>query len=92
MLIFELNFRNKTLLFAYLDVERHVTWYRRLLQLSLPEPRELQINPRNCVGTVLSLNGHRKYFCMFHAKHPESTRGTKVIDSFLLLSLRIWTL
>lgn len=65
-------------MFAFLDVERHVTWYRRLLELSLPEPRELQINPRNCVGTVLSLNGHRKYFCMFHAKHPESNRGTKV--------------
>lgn len=65
-------------MFAFLDVERHVLWYKRLLQLSLPEPRELQINPRNCVGTVLSLNGHRKYFCMFHAKHPETTKGSKV--------------
>lgn len=52
-------------------VERGLSWYKELLQLSLAEERELKINPRNCVGTVLSLNGHRKYFCMFHAKHTE---------------------
>ena len=34
----------------------------------------LKINPKNCIGTVLSLNGHRRYFCMYHAKHPEATR------------------
>ena len=26
------------------------------------------------LGTVLSLNGHRRYFCMYHAKHPEAAR------------------
>ena len=26
------------------------------------------------LGTVLSLNGHRRYFCMYHAKHPEASR------------------
>lgn len=69
--------KNKTLFFAHLLLERNLDWYRKLLQQSLPEQRELRINARNCVGTVLSLNGHRKYFCMFHAKHPESTRGNK---------------
>lgn len=68
-------YRNKTLMFAHLSLERGLDWYKRLLTLSLPEPRELNINPRNCIGTVLSLNGHRKYFCMYHAKHPESGRG-----------------
>lgn len=58
-------------------IERGLTWYKELLELSLPEERDLKINPRNCVGTVLSLNGHRKYFCMFHAKHTES-KGKKV--------------
>ncbi|KAJ1527591.1 hypothetical protein ONE63_007554 [Megalurothrips usitatus] len=67
--------KNKTLMFAHLSLERGLEWYKRLLTLSLPEPRELNINPRNCIGTVLSLNGHRKYFCMYHAKHPECTRG-----------------
>ncbi|XP_969135.2 dnaJ homolog subfamily C member 16 isoform X1 [Tribolium castaneum] len=63
--------KNKTLMFSYMYIERGLSWYKELLQLSLPEERELNINPRNCVGTVLSLNGHRKYFCMFHAKHTE---------------------
>lgn len=58
-------------MFSFMYIERGLTWYKELLQLSLPEERELNINPRNCVGTVLSLNGHRKYFCMFHAKHTE---------------------
>ncbi|XP_060523607.1 dnaJ homolog subfamily C member 16 [Cylas formicarius] len=64
--------RNKTLMFAYMCIERGLAWYAELLQLSLGEERELKINPRNCVGTVLALNGHRKYFCVFHAKHTES--------------------
>lgn len=59
-------------------IEKGQTWYAELLRLSLSESRDLQINPRNCIGTVLALNGHRKYFCMYHAKHPESVRGAKV--------------
>ena len=49
-------------------------WYKKILNLTLPEPREININPKNCIGTVLSLNGHRRYFCMYHAKHPEGSR------------------
>ncbi|KAB0795064.1 hypothetical protein PPYR_11903 [Photinus pyralis] len=66
--------KNKTLMFAYMYVERGLTWYKDLLQLSLSEERDLNINPRNCVGTVLAVNGYRKYFCMFHAKHAESSK------------------
>ncbi|KAJ3642615.1 hypothetical protein Zmor_025378 [Zophobas morio] len=69
--------KNKTLMFSYMYIERGLSWYKELLQLSLPEERELNINPRNCVGTVLSLNGHRKYFCMFHAKHTERKSKSK---------------
>ncbi|XP_065351702.1 dnaJ homolog subfamily C member 16 isoform X2 [Cloeon dipterum] len=67
--------KNKTLMFGYLNLEKGLEWYKRLLMLSLPEPRDLNINPKNCIGTVISLNGHRKYFCMYHAKHPESMKG-----------------
>ena len=49
-------------------------WYKKILNLTLPEPRDININPKNCIGTVLSLNGHRRYFCMYHAKHPEGNR------------------
>lgn len=71
--------RNKTLMFAIMLIEKSgLNWYSELLRLSMTESRDLQINPRNCIGTVLALNGHRKYFCMYHAKHPETSRGTKV--------------
>ncbi|KAJ8983813.1 hypothetical protein NQ317_008939 [Molorchus minor] len=66
--------KNKTLMFSYMYIERGLNWYKELLQMSLPEERELNINPRNCVGTVLSLNGHRKYFCVFHVKHTEKKK------------------
>ncbi|CAG2065462.1 unnamed protein product, partial [Timema podura] len=71
--------KNKTLMFGHMSLERGLDWYKTLLTMSLPEPRDLKINPRNCIGTVLSLNGHRKYFCMYHAKHPEciKTKGSK---------------
>lgn len=70
--------RTKTLIFGHMLIEKGFSWYSELLRLSLCESKNLQINPRNCVGTVLALNGHRKYFCMYHAKHPESDRGAKV--------------
>jgi len=54
----------------HVDRPGGLSWYKQLLQLSLTEPKTLNINPRNCVGTVLSLNGHRKYFCVFHATMP----------------------
>lgn len=65
-------------MFAYMHIEKGLSWYSELLRLSLTESRDLNINPRNCIGTVIALNGHRKYFCMYHAKHPETTRGKKV--------------
>lgn len=58
-------------MFSFLMVEKNLDWYKKLLMQALGEDKELQINPNNCIGTVLSLNGFRKYFCVFHAKHPE---------------------
>nr|XP_043066068.1 dnaJ homolog subfamily C member 16 isoform X2 [Drosophila bipectinata] len=71
--------KTKTLLFGHLLIEKGLSWYSELLRLSLCESQKLQVNPRNCVGTVIALNGHRKYFCMYHAKHPESIRVNKRI-------------
>lgn len=64
-------------MFAFLNIERAsaMEWYKRILVLGLPEPRDLNINPKNTIGTVISLNGHRKYYCLFHAKHPEGAYG-----------------
>ncbi|GAB0090549.1 DnaJ homolog subfamily C member 16 [Sergentomyia squamirostris] len=69
--------KNKTLMFSHMLIEKGLPWYSELLRLSLTESRDLKINPRNCIGTVVALNGHRKYFCMYHAKHPETNRGAK---------------
>lgn len=71
--------RNKTLMFAFLNIERAsaMEWYKRILVLGLPEPRDLNINPKNTIGTVIALNGHRKYYCLYHAKHPESIFGVR---------------
>merc|ERR1712061_534638 len=66
--------RNKTLMFGFMYIEKGLSWYKKILNLPLPEPRDIKINPKNCIGTVLSLNGHRRYFCMYHAKHPEGSR------------------
>ena len=62
-------------MFGHMSLDRGLDWYKQLLTLSLPEPKELNINPKNCVGTVLALSGYRKYFCMYHAKHPECKKG-----------------
>ncbi|XP_037074988.1 dnaJ homolog subfamily C member 16-like [Pollicipes pollicipes] len=64
--------KNKSLMFAFVMLERGLEWYRRLLIPSLPPNQQLKINPKNCIGTVLSINGYRKYFCMYHAKHAEA--------------------
>ncbi|KAL5287390.1 dnajc16 family protein [Megaselia abdita] len=71
--------KNKTLMFGHMLIEKGLCWYSELLRLSLSEPRSLQINPKNCVGTVIALNGHRKYFCVYHAKHPDSKLDNKRI-------------
>ena len=50
-------------MFSFVMLERGLEWYRRLLIPSLPDNQQLNINPKNCIGTVLSINGYRKYFC-----------------------------
>jgi len=69
--------RNKTLNFGYLFIEKGLPWYTELLEQTTTEGisnSEKKINAKNCVGTVLTLNGHRRYFCMYHAQHPEGGR------------------
>lgn len=69
--------KNKSLMFGYLNLDRGPSkdWYCELLSLSLTDTnKSIHINTRNCVGTVLSLCSLKKYFCMYHTKHPESSR------------------
>lgn len=59
--------KNKTIQFAFLLIEKNIGWYKDLLKLALSEKRDLHINPINCIGTVLVLNGFKKYFSVYHA-------------------------
>nr|SVE76936.1 EOG090X049L [Daphnia lumholtzi]SVE77533.1 EOG090X049L [Daphnia lumholtzi] len=73
--------KNKSLLFGWMNIDRGLPWYSKLLNLALKivdedEGAEVtldynSVKPKNCVGTVISLNGHRRYFCIYHARHPE---------------------
>lgn len=74
--------RNKALLFGYLCLDKNLEWYRMILVEVLG--LDLNLNKKNCIGTVLSLNGFKKYFRLYHAKHKESSHGEESdSESFL---------
>jgi len=53
-------------------------WYKQLLVEGFPEDTHsallTRINPRNVIGTVIVLNGFRRYFNIYHPKHGEVRR------------------
>ncbi|VBB32803.1 unnamed protein product, partial [Acanthocheilonema viteae] len=71
---------NKTFSFGYLMVEKNLSWFRTLLEHTLPAEngqtdgssmyeRLKNINPRRTLGTVLVLCGWKLYFNMYHPMH-----------------------
>lgn len=62
--------RNKSLLFGYLMLDKNIEWYQTLLEQVLG-CGGLDVNKKNCIGTVLSLNGFKKYLRVYHVKHHE---------------------
>ncbi|ELU18125.1 hypothetical protein CAPTEDRAFT_225634 [Capitella teleta] len=55
--------------FGFLLLDDYAGWYRHLLEETLDFQRDLTgMNPNNCVGTVLAINGHRKYYSVYHAR------------------------
>lgn len=62
--------RNKTLLFGYMCLDQNLAWYKSLLEEVLAV-NDLNVNKKYCIGTVLSLNGFKRYFRVYHAKHHE---------------------
>lgn len=61
--------KNKSLQFAYLLIERNIGWYKDLLKSALSKRNYFRINPINCIGTVLVLNGFKKHFSVYHASN-----------------------
>lgn len=66
-------------MFAYMLLDKNLDWYRKILEQALDKQKSLFLNPKNCIGTVLSLNGFRKYFCVYHAKHMEMQNNVSLI-------------
>ena len=53
--------RNRTLNFAYMFIEKGQSWFLDILQQATDAAyRDQEVNPRNVIGTVLALNGHRR--------------------------------
>ena len=60
-------------------------WYKHLLEETLDFRRDLtNINIKNCVGTVLAINGYRKYYSMYHAqREPHSRKAASKAGGFM---------
>ncbi|XP_052819876.1 dnaJ homolog subfamily C member 16-like [Mya arenaria] len=61
--------RYSALTFAFLQLEYNLKWYKSLLQLSVDDFKLDGINIKNCIGTVLAINGFRKYYYIYSAKN-----------------------
>lgn len=60
--------RYSALTFAFLQLEYNINWFRTLLEESVEDVNLDTINIKNCIGTVLAINGYRKYFYIYSAK------------------------
>lgn len=61
--------RYSGLTFGFLNLDLYMGWYRHLLEESTD--RKIDRNNmkiRNCLGTVLAINGHRNYYYIYHPK------------------------
>lgn len=60
--------RSDAFVFSFLMLEQYLPWFRELLESTIDFRRSLtSINQKNCVGTVLAVNGPRQYFSIYHA-------------------------
>nr|KAG5695354.1 hypothetical protein BaRGS_006578 [Batillaria attramentaria] len=64
--------RYSALTFGFMRLEYYIAWYQHLLETSLSNKVTLNsINIRNCIGTVLALNGYRKYYYIYHPRRAQ---------------------
>jgi len=60
--------RSDAFVFSFVMLEQYLPWFRQLLESTIDFRRSLtSINQKNCVGTVLAVNGPRQYFSVYHA-------------------------
>lgn len=64
-----INCRYSGLSFSFLRLESYIGWYQHLLEDSVGHKVRMEnININNCIGTVLALNGIRKYYYIYQPK------------------------
>ena len=78
--------RNKTLNFGYMFIEKGLNWFHQLLEQTSEDAiqERPKIKAKNCVGTVLALNGHRRYYNMYHARNSQKSQRTSGKNSISL--------
>ena len=53
--------RYSALTFGFMQLEYNIKWYRSLLEMSVDDFKLDSLNIKNCIGTVLAINGYRRY-------------------------------
>ena len=62
-------------------LEQYLPWFRQLLESSIEFRRSLtSINQKNCVGTVLAVNGPRNYFSIYHAVSERVAAQRRILE------------
>jgi len=62
-------------------LEQYLSWFRELLESTVDFRRSLtSINQKNCVGTVLAVNGPRYYFSIYHAASERAAAHRRLRD------------
>lgn len=61
-----------TLRFSYLLLDKYLGWYRQVLDNSDGQRvQSSKFNMHNSIGTILAINGYRRYYYIFHSKCPQ---------------------
>ena len=78
LLLFFFCFSSDAFCFSFLQIEDHIPWFRHLLEETIEFKRDLDtIQATNCIGTVLAINGRRKYYSIYHAHQPNASKRYK---------------
>lgn len=76
---------NDSYIFAFLDVEHHLGWFRDVLRETASFPQNLdKINAQNCAGTVLAINGPRRYYTVYYPRRWRHQHGKRSIMTQML--------
>jgi len=74
--------RSDAFVFSFVMLEQYLAWFQQLLESTVDFRRSLtNINQKNCVGTVLAVNGPRQYFSIYHAASERVATHRRLRDA-----------